>query len=162
MRESEIQFIRQLGFTNVHPDHRLYEALMFQPRAIAAVLALGIVLQNAWLFVALSAIVWWSTIIPRWNLFDAAYNHLVAPLRGVPRIPVAPAPRRFAQAMAATVSLAIGAALLSGATTVAWLLEGLFAIASTAVVVGRVCAAANLYNRCTGTAGTSLSAARRA
>ena len=38
MRESEIQFIRQMGFTNVHPDHRLYEALMFQPRTIAAVL----------------------------------------------------------------------------------------------------------------------------
>jgi hypothetical protein len=161
MRESEIQFIRQLGFTNVHPDHRLYEALMFQPRAIAAVLALGIVLQNAWLFVALSAIVWWSTIIPRWNLFDAAYNHLVAPLRGVPRIPVAPAPRRFAQAMAATVSLTIGAALLLDATMTAWVFEGLFAIASTAVVVGRVCAAANVYNRFMGTAGTALIYAAR-
>ena len=54
MRESEIQFIRQMGFTNVHPDHRLYEALMFQPRTIATVVALGIVLQSAWLFVALS------------------------------------------------------------------------------------------------------------
>ena len=147
MRESEIQFIRQMGFTNVHPDHRLYEALMFQPRTIAAVVALGIVLQSAWLFVALSGIVWWSTIVPRRNLFDVAYNHLVARLRGVPRIPVAPAPRRFAQAMAATASLTIGVALLSGATMTAWVFEGLFAAGSMAVVVGRVCTPAILYNR---------------
>ena len=147
MRESEIQFIRQMGFTNVHPDHRLYEALMFQPRTIAAVLALGIVLQNAWLFVALSGIVWWSTIVPRRNLFDAAYNHLVARLRGVPRVPVAPAPRRFAQAMAATASLTIGIALLSGATMTAWVFEGLFAAGSLSVVIGRVCTPAILYNR---------------
>ena len=64
MRESEIQFIRQQGFTNVHPDHRLYEALMFQPRTIAGLLALGIVVQNAWLFLAMSAVLWSGTIVP--------------------------------------------------------------------------------------------------
>jgi hypothetical protein len=149
MRESEIQFIRQQGFTHVHPDHRLYEALMFQPRTIAAVVAAGIVLQNAWLFVALSGTVWWSTIVPRRSVFDAAYNHLVAPLLGVPRVPVAPAPRRFAQAMAATASLTIGVALLFGSTTTAWVFEGLFAAGSLAVVVGRVCPPAILYNRLT-------------
>ena len=162
MRESEIQFIRQQGFTHVHPDHRLYEALMFQPRTIAGVLALGIVFQNPWLFLALSAVLWLATAVPTRNLFDAAYNHLVAPTLGVPRLGVAPAPRRFAQAMAATVSLAIGAALLAGAMTTAWIFEGLFAIASTAVVVGRVCAAANVYNRFTGRAGGAASVPRQA
>jgi hypothetical protein len=147
MRDSEIQFIRQQGFTNVHPDHRLYVALMFQPRTIAGILALGIALQDAWLFLALSAVLWWGTIVPTRNLFDAVYNRLIAPLRGDPRLPVAPPPRRFAQAMAATVSLTIGAALLSGATLTAWVFEGLFTIASMSVVVGRVCAPANLYNR---------------
>jgi hypothetical protein len=147
MRESEIQFIRQQGFTHVHPDHRLYEALMFQPRMIAGLLTLGIVLQNAWLFLALSAVLWWGTVVPRRSLFDAAYNHLVAPMLAVPRLGIAPAPRRFAQAMAATVSLIIGAAIVSGATMTAWAVEGLFAVAVIAVVVGRVCAAANLYNR---------------
>jgi len=162
MRQSEIQFIRQMGFTNVHLDHRLYEALMFQPRTIAAVLALGIALQNAWLFLALSAVLLLGTVVPKRNLFDAAYNHLIAPVFGVPRLGAAPAPRRFAQAMAATVSLTIGAALLSGAAMTAWVFEGLFAIAVTAVVVGRVCAAANLYNRVMGETGPSVSVARRA
>jgi hypothetical protein len=150
MRDSEIQFIRQQGFTHVHPDHRLYQALMFQPRTIAAVLAIGIVLQNAWLFLALSAVLCLGAAVPTRNLFDAAYNHLVAPMLVVPRVPLAPAPRRFAQAMAATVALTIGVALLSGATMTAWVFEGLFALASAAVVAGRVCAAANVYNRVMG------------
>ena len=161
MRESEIRFIRQQGFTNVHPDHRLYVALMAQPRTIAGVLALGIVLQNAWLFLALSAGVWWGTVVPTRNLFDAAYN-LVASRRGLPRLGVAPAPRRFAQAMAGTISLTIAAALFAGATRTAWFFEALFAIASTAVVVGRVCAAANLYNRLMGNADHVLSMPRHA
>jgi hypothetical protein len=162
MRESEIQFIRQQGFTNVHPDHRLYVALMFQPRTIAGILALGIVLQNGWLFLALSAVLWVGTIVPTRNLFDAAYNHVIARLRALPRLGVAPAPRRFAQAMAATVALTIGMALLAGATLTAWVFEGLFAVASIAVVLGRVCAAANLYNRLTRAGNHGLTVPRRA
>jgi hypothetical protein len=161
MRQSEIQFIRQQGFSTVHPDHRLYVALMFQPRTIACVMLLGLVLQSAWLFLALSAVVWWGTLFPTRNLFDAAYNRLIAYPRDLPPLGAAPAPRRFAQAMAATVSLAIGAALLSGATVTAWVFEGLFAVGTMAVVLGRVCAAANLYLLLTGTAQPAPSPARR-
>jgi hypothetical protein len=150
MPESEIRFIRQLGFTNVHADHHLYVALMFQPRTIAGILALGIVLQHAWLFLALSAVLWWATAVPTGNLFDATYNRLIAYPRELPRIPIAPAPRRFAQAMAATMALAVGTALLAGATVTAWVLEGLFAIGTTSVVVGRICGPAILYLRLTG------------
>jgi hypothetical protein len=162
MRQSEIQFIRQLGFTTVDPDHRLYVALMFQPRTIACVLAPALVLQHAWPFLALSAVLWLATVVPARNLFDAAYNRLIAYPRGLPPIPIAPAPRRFAQAMAATVSLAVGTALLSGSTLAAWVLEGLFAIATTSVVVGRVCAPANLYTRFMGPADPAPSVPRRA
>jgi len=161
VRQSEIQFIRNQGFTAAHPDHRLYVALMFQPRTIAGVTALGLVLQSGWLFVALSAVVWWGTVFPSRNLFDATYNRLIAYPRGLPPIPVAPAPRRFAQVMAATVTLTIGAALLSGATATAWFFEGLFAIALMAVVLGRVCAPANLYLRLTGAGDPGASVPRR-
>jgi hypothetical protein len=161
MRQSEIQFIRSQGFTTLHPDHRLYVALMFQPRAIACVVAVGLVLQSAWLFLGLSAVLWLGTTFPRRNLFDAAYNHYACP-RALPRLGVAPAPRRFAQAMAATVTLAIGAALLSGSMVTAWVLEGFFTIAIIAVVAGRMCAPANLYLRLTGTADPALSVPRRA
>ena len=149
MRQSEVQFVRQLGFNMVDPDHRLYVALMFQPRTIACVLALGIALQSAWLFLALSAVVWWGTVVPTGNVFDAAYNRLIAFPRGLAPIPVAPAPRRFAQSMAGTAALLIGLALLLGATKTAWFFEGLFAIGTTSVVVGRICAPAGVYLRLT-------------
>src|SRR5262245_10446620 len=160
MRQSDLQFIRSQGFTTVDHDHQLYVALMFQPRTIAVVVALGIVLQSGWLFLALSAVLWWGTLVPTRNLFDAAYNSLIAYPRGLSRIPVARPPRRFAQAMAATVALIISTALLSGATTTAWVFEGLFAVAATSVVVGRLCAPANLYLHLTRTADPAPSVPR--
>src|SRR5262245_35339093 len=162
MRQSEIQFIRQQGFTTIDPDHRLYVALMFQPRTIAGVMALGVVLQSAWLFLALSVVLWWGAVVPTRNLFDAVYNRLVAYPRRLPPLGAAPPPRRFAQAMAATVSLAIGAALLSGATLTAWVFEGLFVVGNMVVVLGRVCAPANLYTRLRGTAHAAPFVPRRA
>src|SRR5262245_41728049 len=122
MRQSEIQFIRGQGVITDHPDHRLYVALMFQPRMVAAVVARGVVFQREWIFLALSGLLWWGTVFPTRNLFDAAYNRLIAYPRALPPLGVAPAPRRFAQGMAATVALATGAALLSGAMVTAWVL----------------------------------------
>ena len=162
MRQSEIEFIRQLGYKNVHPDHRLYVALMFQPRTVTCVVALGVVLQSAGLFLALAAVLWLGAVVPTRNLFDVVFNRLIACPGGLPRLGVAPAPRRFAQAMAGTMALAIGVALLSGATLTAWALEGLFLIATMSVVVGRVCGPAILYLRLTGTADHVPSLPRRA
>ena len=146
-RQSEVEFIRQMGFDAVDPDHDLYVALMFQPRTIACLIAVGIVLQSAWLFLALSAVLWWATLFPARNPFDAAYNRLLARPRGLPPIPRARPPRRFAQAMAASVALIIGAAALAGVSLVGWLFEGVFAIAVTSVVAGRICSPAILYLR---------------
>lgn len=162
MRQSEIQFIRSLGFTTLHPDHRLYVALMFQPRLIAGAVVLGVLLQSTWLFLVLSAVLWLGAVAPARNLFDAVYNRFVACPGHLPRLGVAPAPRRFAQAVAGTVALAIGVALLSGATLTAWIFEGLFALGSMMVVFGRVCGPAIMYGRLTGTTDHAPSVPRRA
>jgi hypothetical protein len=162
MRQSEIRFIRQLGYITADPDHQLYVALMFQPRTIAGVLAIGIVLQSAWLFLALSAVLWLGVVVPKRNLFDQAYNRFIADPRGLSRLSAAPAPRRFAQAVAGTVAVTIGTALLLGSHMSAWIFEGLFAIAIVGVVVGRVCAPANLYLFFAGTAAQAPSAPTRA
>ena len=98
---------------------------MLQPKIIGGVVALGIVLQSPRLFLALSAVLWWSTLVPTRSIFDAIYNYAVAYPRNLPPLGIAPAPRRFAQGMAGAVALAIGGALLLGATITAWLLEGL-------------------------------------
>jgi hypothetical protein len=83
--------------------------------------------------------------VPTRSLFDAIYNDVAARRRGLARLEPAPALRRFAGGLAAILTLAIGGALLTGATTTAWVLEALLAVAVAAVVFGRSCAGANLY-----------------
>jgi Domain of unknown function (DUF4395) len=146
MRKSQDFFICQQGFAVPNANPHLYSALMLQPRIIGGVVALGVFLQSPTLFLALSAVLAWGTLIPTQNVFDAIYNDVVAYRRGYPPLGVAPGPRRFAQGMASTFALVIGVALLSGATTTAWILEGLFAGANASVVFGRFCAPANLYH----------------
>jgi hypothetical protein len=155
MIQSEAGFIRQLGYPAGATHDRLYAALMFQPRVVALVLALGVLLQSPGLFLLLSLVLGWSALVPERSPFDAAYNRLVARPRGFPELGPAPAPRRFAAAMAATQTLAIAAALLLGARTTAWVLEGLTAVAVLAVAVGRFCAGAAMYYRLTGNTVTS-------
>jgi len=145
MQESQLRFVRQLGYS-VPASDALYEALMLQPRIIGCLVLLGAWFQSAWLFLALSGVLWLAAVVPTWNVFDAIYNTFIAHPRALQRLDAAPAPRRFAMGMAGTLALVIGAALLAGATTTAWILEGLFAAAVVAVVFGRSCAGAVVYH----------------
>lgn len=144
MRNSKAQFIRSLGVQDPSND-QLYRALMLQPRMVGAVTVIGVVLQTRWVFLSLSAALAWSALVPAWSLFDAIYNFVVARRQGLTPLDPAPAPRRFAGGLAATVALAIGLALLMGAGRAAWGLEALLVLAVAAVVFGRSCAGANLY-----------------
>jgi hypothetical protein len=64
--------------------------------------------------------------------------------------------------MAGSVALIIGTALIAGASLIAWVFEGLFAIAVTSVVLGRICSPAILYLRFVRTAYRRESLAPRA
>ena len=146
MHESQLRFVRQQGYSGP-VSHSLYAALMLQPRIIGVLVVAGAWLQSAWLFLALSGVLYLATVVPTWNVFNGIYNAFIANPRGLPRLGPAPAPRRFAMGMAATFALVIGAALVAGATTTAWIMEGLFASAVVAVVFGRFCAGAFTYHR---------------
>jgi hypothetical protein len=145
MRDSQIRFIRQLGFPGTQFPDSFYSALMFQPRAVGGVVALGVLLQSPWPFLALSAVLWWSTVFPSFNVFDAIYNSVVAYPRGLRPLGLAPPPRRFAQGLAGTVAMVIGLALLMEVTTVAWIFQALFVVASLTVVFRDNCAGAEVY-----------------
>src|SRR5262249_59585040 len=121
MRTSQLRFIREQGFAARKPDGRLFAALMFQPRIVAALAVVGTWFQNAWIFLALSALLWCGSLAPTRNVFDAIYNVVVATPLGLPQLGAAPAPRRFAMGMAGTFTLAIGSALLLGMSTTAWI-----------------------------------------
>jgi hypothetical protein len=146
MRGSQIRFIRQQGFPGENFPDSFYTALMLQPRIVGCLAAVGILLQSAWLFLTLSAVPWWGALVPTRNPFDAIYNHVVAYRRGLPPLGAAPEPRRFAAGEAGTVALAVGAALVAGATITAWIIEGVFILAVILVVFADFCLGAYTYH----------------
>jgi Domain of unknown function (DUF4395) len=115
MRNSKIRFIRSQGFLDPHPDEQLYSALMLQPRIVGGLTVIGVLLQTPWLFLALSAALGWSSLVPTRSLFDAIYNNVVARPRSLAPLGAAPAPRRFAGGLSAIFTLAIGAGPAEGA-----------------------------------------------
>ena len=146
MRVSRVDFIRELGYPVAATDDRLYSALMLQPRIIGVVTLLGVALQSGALFSLLALVLFWSALVPTRNPFDAIYNRVVARPRGLARLTAAPAPRRFAMTMAATVACAIGVGLLANIRVVAWPFEALFVVAVAAVVFANRCAGATAYH----------------
>lgn len=144
---TKLNFVRQQGFEHAVATECpvQYKALMFQPRVVGVIVLLGLFLQSWLLFLALSALLWWNVTVPARNPFDAIYNRLIAMPKGRPLLGPAPAPRRFAQGMAASFMLAIGIALFNGWTVAAVIIEGLTATALIALIFGRFCLGSYVY-----------------
>jgi len=152
---ADLNFVRQQGLRDATPASCAYQypALMWQPRAIGVLFLVGLATQSPTWFLALWVLLWWNAVFPRLNPFDAVYNAFVATPKSRPRVGPAPAPRRFAQAMAGTFMLAIGLSLLGGRTTLAWTLEGLLLVALVALIFGRFCVGSYLFLLLTGQSG---------
>ena len=142
------QFVRQQGVDDAPAASWAYQysALMFQPRLLAAVVLLAILLQSAAMFLVLAGVLWWNALVAPRNPFDALYNRVIARPRNLPSLTPAPAPRRFAQGMAGTILGGAGLALLAGWPRLAWILEGLVAAALGALDLGRFCLGSYLYH----------------
>ncbi len=141
-------FVEQQGFRDagsVACGH-LFPALMFQPKLIGLLVAIGLVLQNGLFLLFLSAILWWNVLVPALNPFDALYNNLIAESKGGTRLMRAPAPRRFAQGMAGTFMLSIGVTLLLGWHIAAWIIEGMMVAALTALIFGKLCLGSYIFH----------------
>jgi uncharacterized protein DUF4395 len=151
----EVNFVRQQGFRDATPGACAYQypALMWQPRAIACLVLVGVLIQAWPYFLGLAALLWWNVLQPRHNPFDALYNQLAAKPRGLPRLGPAPGPRRFAQAMAGTFMLAIALALYSGWRALAWGIEAVLLAALVALIFGRFCLGSYVFLLVTGQRG---------
>jgi hypothetical protein len=141
-------FMKQQGFLeeadSVCDMH--FAGLYFQPRIMAPLVVVAIVLQSPVFFFVLSAILWWNVAFPKWNPFEIFYNRAVAAPRGKPLLAPAPAPRAFAQGMAAAFTLLAGAALSAGWMMAAWILEAFLVIAFAALLFGKFCMGAYVYH----------------
>ncbi len=133
-----------------------FSALMFQPRVVGSVLLLAVILQSPTIFLVLSGVLWWNVLLPRLNPFDGIYNRTLGARPGAVRIDPAPPPRRFAQGMAGSFALAIGALLLLGAGAAAVVLQVLLLGALAALVFGRFCLGSFLYYLLRGQSGFAL------
>lgn len=123
-----------------------FSGLYFQPRIVASLLVIAILLQNPIFFFVLSAILWWNVVVPKWNPFELVYNRMIAAPRGELRLTPAPAPRAFAQGMAVALMLLTGLALHSGWLVPAYILEALLVVAFGALLFGKFCLGAYIFH----------------
>ena len=140
-KQAQLNFVMQQGFPEASASEcgSKYSSLMWQPRVTAVLVAVGLVFQLWPLFLALSAVLWWNVSLPRLNLFDAIYNRFVASPKSLAKLTPAPAPRRFAQGMAASFMLGIGTTLLLGWSMAAYVLEALLVVALSALILTKFC-----------------------
>jgi hypothetical protein len=122
-----------------------FSALMFQPRVVGTVLLVAVILQSPAIFLVLSGILWWNMLIPRLNPFDAIYNRIIGTRPGAVRLSPAQPPRRFAQGMAGSFALAIGALLLLQRGAAAIVLQVMLLAALSALIFGKFCLGSFVY-----------------
>jgi Domain of unknown function (DUF4395) len=147
-------FMKQQGFAEEPPDAcgMHFEGLAFQPRIVFPTVILAILLQlasipvSAGLHFAISAVLWWNTLVPALNPFELAYNRWVARPKGRPELVPAPGPRRMAQGMAATFNLGAGLALAYGMMPLAWVCQAILVIGFSALLFGKFCLGAYVYH----------------
>jgi hypothetical protein len=147
--------MKQQGFADEPPQlcDMHFAGLYFQPRIVFSVLLTGIAFDlGGWrptaslIFLATGMVLSWNVLLPRLNPFEMVFNRFLAEPRGRPFLTPAPAPRRFAQGMAATLFLGAAGGLLLGALLLARTLEGLLAVAFVALLFGRFCLGAYVYH----------------
>jgi hypothetical protein len=141
-------FMKQQGFAEEADSacDMHFSGLYFQPRIMGSLVVVAILLQNPAFFFALSAVLWWNVVFPKWNPFEMVYNRAIAAPRGQPLLAPAPPPRAFAQGMAAAFMLLAGLALHSGWFMAAWILEAFLVIAFSALLFGKFCLGAYIYH----------------
>lgn len=144
----ELNMMRQQGFLDADQEacDLNVSGTFFQPRIVFPLVLLATFLDSPWLFVGLTAVLTWNALLPRLNPFERAYNGLLARRLGQRLVPLAPAPRRFAQALAAAFTAGAGLCLLFGAVLAARVFEALLVVAFVALLFGRWCLGAYVYH----------------
>ena len=148
MSSSIDRFMAQQGFGGEEPPLRRWHfgALQFQPAFLAFFVLLGIIFQSHTLFFALAAVLVWNVVFPRLNLFERLYDWAIGGPMSKPKLESAPAPRRFAQGMAATFMAITGLSLAIGWLIVAYVFQAFLVIALVALLAGKFCMGSYIFH----------------
>lgn len=116
-----------------------YDALAFQPRVMAVLVAAAATAREPAAWAAIAALLLLGAAVPRLNPFDAL--HALLARRGSRRVflPGARAPRRFAQLLPAVFCLAAATGILSGHEAVAWGVVAAFGLAFVGIFAFGFC-----------------------
>ncbi len=142
------RFMAQQGFGDEEASRRRWHflALQFQPAFLAFLVALAIIIQSQTLFFMLAAVLVWNVLLPRLNLFERIYDWVIAGPMSKPKLEPAPAPRRFAQGMAATFMAITGLSLAFGWIITAWVFEAFLVVALVALLAGKFCMGSYIFH----------------
>jgi hypothetical protein len=140
-------FMKQQGFPDEPSDacNMRFKALYFQPRIVFPLVLVAIILKSAPLFIVLSAVLCWNVTVPHLNPFECFYNRFVAQPKGKPELTPAPAPRRFAQGLAAAFMSGTALCLFANWNFMAWVFEAFLIIAFSALLFGKFCLGAYVF-----------------
>ncbi len=144
----EHRFMLQQGFSDADGPACAahFRGVRFQPSIVGPLLLIGIILQSNFVFAALSVLLWWGVVFPRRNAFEALYDLLVARPRKKEKLTPAPAPRRFAQGMAATFMLLVAVALSMGWYWTGVVFQAFIVVAFVALLFGKFCLGSYIYH----------------
>ena len=142
------RFMLQQGVTEEETSRRRwhFRALQLQPSVIAGVVAVAIIFQSPILFFILAAVLVWNVALPRLNVFERFYDWAIGGRHSKPKLDPAPAPRRFAQGMAATFMAITALALTGHWLILAYVFEFFIAVALTALLAGKFCMGSYIYH----------------
>jgi len=148
MSSSIDRFMAQQGFGEEDPARRRWHfgALQFQPAFLAFFVLLGIIFQSQTLFFLLAAALVWNVVLPNLNLFERLYDWVIGGPMSKPKLEPAPAPRRFAQGMAATFMAMTGISLAFGWMIAAYVFEAFLVVALIALIAGKFCMGSYIYH----------------
>lgn len=149
------RFMVQQGFLEEETSHRRwhFRALQLQPVIIGLLVVTAIVFQSGTLFFVLGAVLIWNVVLPRLNPFERFYDWAIGRRASKPHLDAAPAPRRFAQGMAATFMAVTGVSLTFGWVIVAYVFEFFLVVAFTALLAGKFCLGSYIYHTLRGRRG---------
>src|SRR5690242_1713717 len=148
MNSSVDRFMAQQGFGDEDSSRRRrhFRALQLQPSVLGLLVVVGIIFQWATLFFVLAAVLAWSVIVPAMNPFERLYDWVIGGSASMPKLELAPAPRRFAQGMAATFMAVTGISLAIGWMMVAYVFEAFLLVALIALIAGRFCMGSYIFH----------------